>query len=92
MSEIRVESISSDTFRVTVKEGVSQTEHEVRLTDAYHQKLTQGKLSKEKCVEGAFRFLLEREPKELILTQFDMTLISRYFGEFESACLKYMTS
>ena len=31
----------------------------------------------------SFRFLLEREPKESILRSFDLTVISRYFSEYE---------
>ena len=31
----------------------------------------------------AFEFLLEREPKEFILSRFDLPVIGRYFPEFE---------
>ena len=34
-------------------------------------------------VERCFSFLLEREPKESILRQFDVSVIARYFPEFE---------
>jgi len=34
-------------------------------------------------VRRSFEFLLEREPKESILTRFDLSLISRYFPEYE---------
>jgi hypothetical protein len=34
-------------------------------------------------VEESFRFLLEREPKESILRRFNLTVISRYFPEYE---------
>ena len=37
----------------------------------------------EACVEAALRFLLDREPKESILPQFDIRVIQRYFPEFE---------
>ena len=32
---------------------------------------------------NGYCFLLEREPKESILRSFDLTVISRYFAEYE---------
>jgi hypothetical protein len=34
-------------------------------------------------VEESFAFLLEREPKESIMREFDLTVIARYFPDFE---------
>jgi hypothetical protein len=42
------------------------------------------------CLEAAFRFLLDREPKESILARFDVTAISRYFPEFEGEMPRYL--
>jgi hypothetical protein len=39
----------------------------------------------------AFRFLLDREPKESILGRFDVTAISRYFPEFERELPHYLS-
>ena len=36
----------------------------------------------EKVVEKSFEFLLEKEPKEKILQEFDITEISHYYPEF----------
>jgi hypothetical protein len=47
------------------------------------ERLNAGKHTPERCLEAAFRFLLDREPKESILRRFDVTVISRYFPEFE---------
>ncbi|MCK7475459.1 MAG: hypothetical protein MZV49_22785 [Rhodopseudomonas palustris] len=44
----------------------------------------------ERCVEAAFRFLLAREPKEAILRDFDVAVISRYFPEFEAQWPRYL--
>jgi hypothetical protein len=44
----------------------------------------------ERCLEAAFRFLLDREPKESILGRFDLTVISRYFPEFERELPHYL--
>jgi hypothetical protein len=43
------------------------------------------------CIEAAFRFLLDREPKESILGRFDVTVISRYFPEFERELRRYLS-
>jgi len=50
-----------------------------------------GKYSPEQCLEAAFRFLLDRKPKEAILKRFDVTVISRYFPEFEHQLPTYLT-
>ena len=50
-----------------------------------------GKHTPERCLEAAFRFLLDREPKELILGRFDLTVISRYFPEFERELPHYLS-
>lgn len=36
----------------------------------------------EKVVEKSFEFLLEKESKEAILQEFDITIISHYYPEF----------
>ena len=55
------------------------------------ERLTAGKHTPERCVEVAFRFLLDREPKESILGRFDATAISRYFPEFEREMPRYFS-
>ena len=70
-------------YKVTVEEEKSSSEHSVHLDDDYHQKLTNGKISKEELIEKSFEFLLEREPKESILSEFDLRIINHYFPEYE---------
>jgi len=36
----------------------------------------------EELLEESFRFLLEREPKESILRQFEISVIASYFPEY----------
>ena len=45
----------------------------------------------ERCLEAAFRFLLDREPKESILGQFDVKVILSYFPEFERELARYLS-
>ena len=43
-----------------------------------------------RCVEAVMRFLLDREPKELILSAFDTNVVRRYFPEFDDAFPGYL--
>jgi hypothetical protein len=81
----------SPAFEVVVCEGNSETRHHVTMSPEMCERLTAGKHSPERCLEAAFRFLLDREPKESILKRFDVTAISRYFPEFERELPRYLS-
>jgi hypothetical protein len=86
MADIEVKSSDKGNafeFQVTVREGKSQTQHQVTLDKADYERLTGGQASPEDLVGESFRFLLEREAKESILRSFDLTVIGRYFPEYE---------
>jgi hypothetical protein len=78
-------------FEVLVTEGKGETRHHVTMTQATCERLAGGKHAPERCVEAAFRFLLDREPKESILGRFDVTVIARYFPEFERELPRYLS-
>lgn len=78
-------------FDVTIDESGSQTHHRVVMSASDHQRLTGGACRPEQCIEAAFRFLLDREPKESILRRFDINVISRYFPDFEAKLVEYTT-
>ena len=65
-------------FEVVIREGSGETRHCVTMSREMCERLTAGKHTPERCLEAAFRFLLDREPKESILGRFDATVISRY--------------
>ncbi len=69
--------------RVTVAEGGSKTIHTVTVEKSYRDKLAGAGISAGQLVRKSFEFLLEREPKESILRSFNLTVISRYFPEYE---------
>ena len=77
-------------FEVVVSEGKDETRHHVTMSQEMCERLTAGKHTPEHCLEAAFRFLLDREPKESILARFDVTAISRYFPEFEGEMPRYL--
>jgi hypothetical protein len=87
---IRVQRIGEGEFETVVSDGNGETRHHVSMTQATYQRLTAGKYTPESCVEAAFRFLLDREPKESILRRFDVTVIVRYFPEFERELPRYL--
>ena len=41
--------------------------------------------SVEQLVQDSFDFLLQREPKESILPEFKLSVITRYFPDYEQA-------
>jgi hypothetical protein len=80
---IDVEQKNQDEFGVVVGEKGDQRQYMVTLDDDYYQLLTQGKVSKEELIRKSFQFLLEREPKESILSRFNLRVINNYFPEFQ---------
>lgn len=76
-------------FEAIVREGASETRHHVTLSRADRARLCEGH-APERAIEAAFRFLLDREPKESILSHFDVSAISRYFPEFETEFPAYL--
>jgi hypothetical protein len=82
-ARVDVEKINEGEFRVRVIEGKSQTSHTVTLTAAGYERIASGKVEPAELVRMSFEFLLENEPKESILTRFDLPVIGRYFPDFE---------
>ena len=80
MAKITVAGSSQDVYRVTVEEGESRTSHDVTVTADDIERYASG-VSPEQLVEGSFR-LLEREPKESILSRFELPVIERYFSDY----------
>jgi len=82
-AEIEVTKVSESELEVRVIEGKSQTSHRVKLNTADYERITGGKVDPAELVRRSFEFLLENEPKESILARFDLTVIGRYFPDFE---------
>ena len=71
------------TCRVEVAEGGSTTSHRVAVATADLTRLDPGAADPTDLVRRSFTFLLEREPKESILRMFELTVIGRYFPDWE---------
>ena len=80
---IEVEKKDQEEFRVRVEEKDASKEYMVSLEDSYYQDLTRRNITKEELIEKSFKFLLERESKESILSKFNLKIIKSYFPEFE---------
>lgn len=78
------------TFEVSVREGATETRHDVTLSLAQLARLTNAPCPSQRCIQAIFQFLLEREPKEAILGRFDVSIIPHYFPEFESTLRQYI--
>jgi hypothetical protein len=82
-SRVKVETLTDGEFLVRVVEEGSESSHQVTLNAEHYNRLTRGKIEPQELVRRSFQFLLEREPKESILGQFDLQVIARYFPEYE---------
>ncbi len=89
---IVVERLAGDdplVFAVRVREAAGETRHETTIRAPEATRLAHGG-TPEALIEAAFRFLLDREPKEAILARFDLGAIPRYFPEFEGELPRYL--
>jgi hypothetical protein len=88
---VEVRRIAEGHFDVTVRERGSETRHAVTMSDDTFARLAgNSDVTPEAFVSAVFAFLLEHEPKESILARFDVTVVSRYFPEFEREIRRYI--
>ena len=71
------------TCHVTVSGPGPATSHEVAVRAEDLARLSPGATDPADLVARSFAYLLEREPKTSILRRFDLTVIGRYFPEWE---------
>ncbi len=68
---------------VTIDDGRGTSRHRVAVRQSDLERLAPGAVDPVGLVRASFAFLLEREPKESILSSFDLPVIGRYFPEYE---------
>ena len=88
MAQIEIESIGDGRYHVTVEEDGSKSSHEVTVQPGDRERFGGG--SADQLIEASFRFLLDREPKESIMSRFDLSVISRYFPEYPDRIGDYL--
>ncbi len=91
MTEILVTPLGSDVFRVEIREGQSNSVHDVTVTAGDLAAFAQGH-GPQKLLEESFRFLLEREPKQAILPRFELPVIARFFPDYPTEIRRRLTA
>ena len=88
---ISIKLVSNNEYEVTVQ-SKTLTTHLVTLSDEVHKNLTNEKVTKEELLDFSFKFLLDREPNTSIMSSFELTVISRYFSDYEKSVKKWCSS
>ena len=82
-AKIEVKRLDNKSFEVRVIEGESESSYHVTVAEKDYTRLTAGEIPLEELIQRSFEFLLEHESKESILARFDLSVISRYFPQYE---------
>jgi hypothetical protein len=77
-------------FDVKVRDARGESRHQVTMQADEARRWAKLGAEPSHCVEAVMRFLLDREPKESILSAFDMRVVRRYFLEFDDAFPGYL--
>ena len=88
---ISIKIVSNNEYEVTVK-SKTVTTHLVTLSDEVHKNLTNEKVTKEELLDYSFKFLLDREPNTLILSFFELMVISKYFSDYQKSVKDWCSS
>ncbi len=80
---VHVQHESGNTFRVVVTDDRGSSTHMVTVMPSDVARYAPGS-DPEELLVTAFEFLLSREPKEAILSRFELPVIEQYFPEFAS--------
>jgi hypothetical protein len=94
MTSVRIECRPAQggwTCSVTVGDDAGATHHEVGVSAADLERFGAGSHDPDVLVRASFNFLLEREPRESILRNFDLPLIGRYFPEFSDEIVRRLS-
>ncbi|NBD32905.1 MAG: hypothetical protein GVY17_08080 [Cyanobacteria bacterium] len=70
-------------YQVKLDEGRSSHQYQVTLSRADYEQWSQGQAEPEQVIRAAFDFLLKHEPASAILSEFDCSVIRRYFPEVD---------
>lgn len=81
---IETEGATHWAYEVAVQAGGETYDYNVTLSWSDYDLWSHGRVSPEKVVQAAFRYLLERETAADILTKFDCSVIRRFFPDVDS--------
>lgn len=91
--DISIKTVSTNLgwhFTVTLNEATGPSFYKVTMDKDFLTRIG-ANFHPEKVVEKSFEFLLERESKEAILQEFDITEISHYYPEYISELNRRLT-
>ena len=86
-AQIDVDEVSHGLYDVVVDSFTTARSFRVTLNDETYEYLGAGR-TREEFIRDSFRFLLEREPKESILKEFNIENIKKYYPEFGKEIIK----
>ena len=75
---------------VRISDSSSYSDHLVTVSEDTFDRLTEGRCTPTELVRCSFAFLLKREPKEAILRQCNITVISCYFPKYEAKMREWL--
>ena len=78
------------TFDVIVRDLRGESRHRVTVEANDAERWAKLGVEPSRWAEAVMRFLLDREPKESIMSAFDIGVIRRYFPEFDDALPSYL--
>jgi hypothetical protein len=84
-ARVDVEQIAEHEFHVRVIQGDDETSHRVTLRAEAYNEIAGGKADPAALVRRAVELLLSREHPKPIPPECDLTILARYFAEFERA-------
>ncbi len=92
MAEIEIgeeiEGKNNWAYKVSVFDAGKHHAYAVTLSFQDYDLWSRGAIAPSRVVEKAFKFLLEREPADAILSKFDCSVIRRYFPEVDAVLPK----
>lgn len=77
-------------FDVIIRDARGQSRHRVTILADQAKRWAELGAEPAQCVEAVMRFLIDREPKESILSAFDTNVVRRYFPGFDDAFPGYL--
>ena len=90
MHTISVVRGAGSTYHVTVDEGSSRTTHTVTVWPSDVARYWPG-ATPEELLDASFDFRLAREPKEAILSRFELSVIERYFPDYPATIVAMLS-
>lgn len=79
-----IEGKNNWSYQVSVFDAGKRHSYNVTLSFQDYDHWSKGAIPPSKVVEKAFKFLLEREPANAIMSKFDCSVIRRYFPEVDT--------